>query len=134
MALPGLPPSAKPQTIQRYNTNQGLPLRRKLLNAFYGLDKSHPFRQYTVLPCSPPFGRSNEMNVLSGRVYLLAHLRSPELRALTVAFAVDLADGFSERALAGKLKPLDVARLVTPGKYPDGDGLYLVVAGSASRN
>jgi integrase len=53
---------------------------------------------------------------------------------LTVAFAVGLADGFSERALAGKLKPLHVARLVAPGKYPDGDGLYLVVAGPASRN
>ncbi|MFZ2155710.1 MAG: Arm DNA-binding domain-containing protein, partial [Bradyrhizobium sp.] len=36
--------------------------------------------------------------------------------------------------MAGKLKPLEVARLVTPGKHPDGDGLYLVVAGPTSRN
>jgi hypothetical protein len=36
--------------------------------------------------------------------------------------------------MAGRLKPLDVARLVEPGKYPDGDGLYLVVAGPTSRN
>jgi integrase len=36
--------------------------------------------------------------------------------------------------MAGKLKPLDVARQVTPGKHPDGDGLYLVVAGPTSRN
>lgn len=36
--------------------------------------------------------------------------------------------------MAGKLKPLDIARLVTPGKYPDGDGLYFVVAGADSRN
>jgi integrase len=36
--------------------------------------------------------------------------------------------------LAGKLTPLEVARQNTPGKYPDGDGLYLVVAGPASRN
>ncbi|MDB5616590.1 integrase arm-type DNA-binding domain-containing protein [Tardiphaga sp.] len=36
--------------------------------------------------------------------------------------------------MAGKLKPLDVARQTTPGKYPDGDGLYLVVAGATSRN
>jgi hypothetical protein len=36
--------------------------------------------------------------------------------------------------VVGRLKPLDVARLVTPGKYPDGDGLYLVIAGSTSRN
>jgi integrase len=36
--------------------------------------------------------------------------------------------------MAGKLKPLDIARLVSPGKYADGDGLYLVVAGPSSRN
>jgi integrase len=36
--------------------------------------------------------------------------------------------------LAGKLKPLDIARLVEPGKYPDGDGLYFVVSGAESRN
>jgi hypothetical protein len=36
--------------------------------------------------------------------------------------------------MAGRLKPLEVARLVEPGKYPDGDGLYLIVAGLMSRN
>jgi integrase len=36
--------------------------------------------------------------------------------------------------MAGKLKPLDVAREVTPGKYADGDGLYLIIAGPTSRN
>src|ERR1700677_2689656 len=36
--------------------------------------------------------------------------------------------------MAGRLKPLDVARLVEPGKYPDGEGLYLVVSGPTSRN
>ena len=30
--------------------------------------------------------------------------------------------------MPGKLKPLDVERETRPGKYPDGDGLYLVVA------
>ncbi len=35
--------------------------------------------------------------------------------------------------MAGRLKPLEVARQVTPGKYPDGDGLYLVVASATSR-
>jgi hypothetical protein len=39
-----------------------------------------------------------------------------------------------ENSMAGKLKPLEVARMVTPGKHPDGDGLYLVVAGPNSRN
>ncbi len=36
--------------------------------------------------------------------------------------------------MAGKLKPLEVARQVTPGKYPDGDGIYLIVAGPTLRN
>src|SRR5580692_5555130 len=36
--------------------------------------------------------------------------------------------------MAGKLHPLEVARQITPGKYSDGDGLYLVVAGPTSRN
>jgi integrase len=36
--------------------------------------------------------------------------------------------------MAGRLKPLDVDRLVEVGKYADGDGLYLVVAGAMSRN
>jgi integrase len=54
---------------------------------------------------------------------------------LFVVYSVGLADRFlSGRTMAGRLKPLDVARLVEPGKYPDGDGLYLVVAGPTSRN
>ena len=36
--------------------------------------------------------------------------------------------------MAGKLKSLEVERQNTPGKHPDGDGLYLVVAGPTSRN
>jgi hypothetical protein len=36
--------------------------------------------------------------------------------------------------MAGKLKPLKVARIVTPGKYPDGAGRYLILAGPTSRN
>jgi hypothetical protein len=36
--------------------------------------------------------------------------------------------------MAGKLKPLDVERETRPGKYPDGDGLYLVVASPTSKN
>jgi integrase len=36
--------------------------------------------------------------------------------------------------MAGKLKPLDVERETRPGKYFDGDGLYLVVKGATSRN
>jgi integrase len=34
----------------------------------------------------------------------------------------------------GKLQPLQVERLVTPGKYADGDGLYFVVAGASARS
>lgn len=36
--------------------------------------------------------------------------------------------------MAGKLKPLEVARQVKPGKHADGDGLYFVVASATSRN
>ena len=36
--------------------------------------------------------------------------------------------------MAGKLRPLDVERETRPGKYFDGDGLYLVVKGATSRN
>jgi integrase len=36
--------------------------------------------------------------------------------------------------MAGKLKPLDVARETQPGKYADGDGLYLIIASATSKN
>jgi hypothetical protein len=36
--------------------------------------------------------------------------------------------------MAGKLKPLDVDRETRPGKYADGDGLYLIVTGATSKN
>jgi hypothetical protein len=36
--------------------------------------------------------------------------------------------------MAGKLKPLNVKRETKPGKYADGDGLYLIVAGATSKN
>ncbi|WP_347341665.1 tyrosine-type recombinase/integrase [Bradyrhizobium uaiense] len=34
----------------------------------------------------------------------------------------------------GKLKPLDVERETKPGKYADGDGLYLIVTGPAAKS
>jgi hypothetical protein len=36
--------------------------------------------------------------------------------------------------MAGKLKPLDIARDMKPGRYADGDGLYLVVPSATSKN
>jgi integrase len=36
--------------------------------------------------------------------------------------------------MAGKLKPLDVERETRPGKYPDGDGLYLIIVSATSKN
>lgn len=36
--------------------------------------------------------------------------------------------------MTGKLRPLDVGRKIRPGKYPDGDGLCLVVASATSEN
>ncbi|WP_257164787.1 Arm DNA-binding domain-containing protein [Bradyrhizobium sp. SRS-191] len=36
--------------------------------------------------------------------------------------------------MAGRLKALDVECEEKPGKYADGDGLYLIVAGPTSKN
>ena len=36
--------------------------------------------------------------------------------------------------MAGKLKPLDVERETRPGRYSDGDGLYLIVQSATSNN
>ncbi|WP_347343391.1 Arm DNA-binding domain-containing protein [Bradyrhizobium japonicum] len=36
--------------------------------------------------------------------------------------------------MAGRLKPLDVERLIKPGKYADGGGLYLIVTGPTSKS
>ncbi|HEY0801468.1 MAG TPA: tyrosine-type recombinase/integrase [Steroidobacteraceae bacterium] len=36
--------------------------------------------------------------------------------------------------MAGRLKPLNVERETKPGKYADGDGLYLIVNGPTSKN
>ncbi|WP_245334749.1 Arm DNA-binding domain-containing protein [Bradyrhizobium mercantei] len=36
--------------------------------------------------------------------------------------------------MAGKLRPLDVERETKPGKYADGDGLYLIVTGPAAKS
>ena len=43
-------------------------------------------------------------------------------------------DGFKGKHMAGKLKALDVERETRPGKYADGEGLYLIVAGATSKN
>ena len=36
--------------------------------------------------------------------------------------------------MAGKLKPLDIPREEKPGKYADGDGLYLIVTSPTSKS
>jgi hypothetical protein len=36
--------------------------------------------------------------------------------------------------MAGKLKPLDIERETKPGKYPDGGGLYLIVATATAKS
>jgi hypothetical protein len=57
------------------------------------------------------------------------------IKALTVVLDREFGGRFcGERNIAGKLKPLEVERQIAPGKYPDGDGLYLVVAGPDAKN
>jgi hypothetical protein len=97
------------------------------------------------LPCSPLFGRLNKINVLSGLVYLLIHRHSPELRALTVAFSVGLADGFvGEQTWLGSSNPwksLDRSPPEIPGRgwslphrgRPDIEELVLTMAVIAQR-
>ena len=54
---------------------------------------------------------------------------------LTVVFARGFGGRISlENNVAGRLKPLDVERETKPGKYADGDGLYLIVNGPKSKN
>jgi hypothetical protein len=54
---------------------------------------------------------------------------------LTVVFARGFGGRISlENDMAGRLKPLDVERETKPGKYADGDGLYLIVNGPTSKN
>jgi hypothetical protein len=52
-----------------------------------------------------------------------------------VVFAREFGGWISlENNVAGRLKPLDVEREAKPGKYADGDGLYLFVNGPKSKN
>ena len=43
-------------------------------------------------------------------------------------------DGFPGGTIARRLKQLDVDRQSKPGKYADGDGLYLIVMGPTSKS
>jgi hypothetical protein len=43
-------------------------------------------------------------------------------------------DLLGENIMVGRLKPLDIARQITSGKYADGGALYFIVAGPTSRN
>jgi hypothetical protein len=55
--------------------------------------------------------------------------------ALTVALDREFGGRFFlEEHMAGKLRPLDVERETKPGKYADGDGLYLIVTGPDAKN
>jgi hypothetical protein len=58
------------------------------------------------------------------------------IKAETVVFDREFGGRFEteEEHMTGRLKPLDVARQVTPGKYHDGGGLHLIVKGPTSRN
>jgi hypothetical protein len=59
----------------------------------------------------------------------------PLVTARPVGFGRGFGGRFAKgKNMAGKLRPLDVERETRPGKYFDGDGLYLVVKGATSRN
>ena len=84
--------------------------------------KSHPFRQYTVLPCSHSFEIHSKISKFVGN----AVLRGSPMFSLVSSLTVVFGRGFGGRILlennvAGRLKPLDVERETKPGKYADGD-------------
>jgi hypothetical protein len=57
------------------------------------------------------------------------------IRTQTVVFARGFGGRFSpEEHMAGRLKPLEIEREEKPGKYADGDGLYLIVASATSKS
>src|SRR5450631_3285095 len=59
----------------------------------------------------------------------------PLVTARPVGFGRGFGGRFCQgKHMAGKLRPLEVERETRPGKYFDGDGLYLVVKGATSRN
>jgi integrase len=59
----------------------------------------------------------------------------PLVTARPVGFGRGFGGRFAKgKNMAGKLRPLDVERETRPGRYFDGDGLYLVVKGATSRN
>lgn len=97
---------------------------------------SHSLRHYTVLLCIRLFESTAKTTSSAAKDVAASAAMLPLVTAQTVA----LARGFGGRIfcdgehMPGKLKPLDVERETRPGKYPDGEGLYLVIASATSKN
>ena len=97
--------------------------------------ESHSLRHYTVLLCIRLFELTGKQRVARRRLLRLVPRCYPQSPRKPWVLAVGSEDGFREgEHMAGKLKPLDVERETRPGKYPDGDGLYLVVGSATSKN
>jgi hypothetical protein len=76
---------------------------------------------YVVLPCSQSSGIHSKSSVLRRNAVLICSPVFSLIKALTVVLDREFGGRFLWRAnMAGKLKPLEVERQITPGKYPDG--------------
>jgi hypothetical protein len=97
--------------------------------------ESHSLRHYTVLLCIRLFEITGKTTTSATKTVAASSAMLPPVTAQTVGFDRRFGGRISRGGhMAGKLKPLDVERETRPGKYPDGDGLYLVVASATSKN
>src|SRR5689334_22383466 len=94
-----------------------------------------PLRHYTVLLCIRLFDSAGKTTSSATKAVAASAAMLPLVTARPGGFGRGFGGRFSlGKHMAGKLRPLDVERETRPGKYFDGDGLYLVVKGATSRN
>ena len=97
--------------------------------------ESHSLRQYIVLHCSPSFEIPSKISDLLQKLctsLFSGVLPSPRRDRSFCPWVRRTVS--PEKGIAGRLNPLDIQRQEKPGKYADGDGLYLVVTGPTSKN
>src|SRR5260370_34187890 len=102
------PAPSREEHPERWPSGLRRTLGKRVCGKPYRGFESHSLRHYSVLLC----------------------IRLFESTAKTTSSAtkdVAASSAMLER-MTGKLKPLDIERETRPGKYPDGDGLYLVAA------
>jgi hypothetical protein len=94
-----------------------------------------PLRHYIVLLCIRLFESTGKSTSSATKAVAASSAMLPLVTARPGVFGRGFGGRFCQgKHMAGKLRPLDVERETRPGRYFDGDGLYLVVKGATSRN